>query len=53
MMAERPAPPWLVATIRFVQGNEGALGLWMVGTAAALFAMMAIGMLVAWQSGLI
>lgn len=50
-MTERPAPRWCVALIRLVQGNEGALGLMSVALAAALFAMMALGMLAAHLAG--
>ena len=53
MMEERPAPPWLVLTIHVVQGNDGAIGVAMVAVAAALFTMMGVGSLAAWQTGLL
>jgi hypothetical protein len=54
MMEERPAPAAIVWIIRLVQGGEpgGVLGAMILAAAFALFAMMAIGMLVAWQTGL-
>ena len=53
MMEPRPATAVIVAVIRFVQGNEGAIGVASLACAASLFAMMAIRMVVAWQTGLL
>lgn len=53
MMEERPAPPAIVAIIRIVQGNDDAICAAAVLCAASLFALMAIRMLVAWQTGLL
>lgn len=53
MMELRPAPRSVVVLIRFLQGHEGAIGAASLACAASLFVMMAVGMLVAWQSGLL
>jgi hypothetical protein len=53
MMELQPAPRWIEIMIRVLQGNEGAIGAASLACAIALFAMMAIGMLVAWQTGLL
>ena len=51
MMELQPAPRWIEIMIRVLQGNEGAIGAASVIVAAMLFLMMAVGMVVAWQTG--
>lgn len=53
MMDERPAPLWLIAVVRVVQGNDDAIAAAALLCAASLLAMMAIRVLVAWQTGLL